>query len=441
MIRKNVWGTSIFVFLIAVTLAYQNCNNKKFNTMSENSIAAGSVINSIDSGGNIDGQVNVKSCEDKEKSDSCPDTVKVRIYAFDKNNNKKLLGEVDAEQIIQDNKIVFTFTFVIGKDYACYKIKAYVVDPVLNVEVEIPYSPSYKVSTFNDKCASGGDDDSGGGGGGGGGSGNPMVDINGVDKDGRLVQVNGKCTVGASVVFSGDINSMIDTKDKCTGGTIKYCNLINKYQQDNTIAGKQDLGGKQANDNTSVKWSDSPVKVITYDTFSVDNDETNITITGHCNPTDIVKVSAYGGATKGQTTCDSNGTYSIKAPILIPGLKNKGREVAGQGVNSAAVGGNTPIITYDPDKDITPSCAITSTVPNASICSQQAGTVKGSCQSGLPVIVSVNGNMQNIGYCEGGQFEVKNVLLQAVGVANAIKIEQKTPYGKSCSSTKSLNNF
>jgi hypothetical protein len=430
MNRKHVWSTSIFAFLITVTLAYQNCNNKKFATTAETSISG--ALSSIDGNGNLDGDVVIKSCLVEDAP--CPDSILVRIYAYDKSGNRKLIGEVDAEKVLVEDEIVFKFSFVVPKEYACFKIRAFAYDATLGVEIEIPYGAAFQAKAFEEKC----DDDpidpppT---------SGDPLVDIQSVDKDGRLVQVNGKCAVGAAVNFNGDIDSLIKNSESCSSGVFKHCNLITKYQQNNSIEGKQDLNGKQAKETVLVKWSDSPIKVITYETFAVAADEKNITITGFCNPTDKVKVSAYGGATKGETTCAANGKYSITAPILIPSLKNKGRDVAGQGVNSVAVGGSTPIISYDPDKDITPACAITQTVANASVCTKQAGTVKGTCHSGLPVVVYVNGNQQNIGYCEGGTFSIKNVLLKEVGMSNSIKIEQKTPYGRKCSSTKTMSQF
>lgn len=432
MKSRYVWSTSVFVFLVAVTLAYQNCSNKKFADTAGSSIAG--ALNSIDGNGNTQGEVIIKNCQ--ADVSTCPDSVQIKFYAIDDDASKELIGEVEADKAVNnEGAIVYRFSFVVQSKYACFTIKAYAVEPVTKIEIEIPYSPTFQSASFEEKCDDGPVNPPPG-------SGNPLVDIVDVKKDGRLIEVNAKCAVGADVNFTGDINSLIDNKESCSSGVIKHCNLINKYNNDNTVEGKQSLNGKLASDSAVVRWTDQPIKVITYDSFKVDADEKNITITGRCNPADIVVVSAYGGATSGQTTCTSVGTYSIKAPILIPSLKNKGREVTGMGKASAVVGGNTPTIIYDPDKDLQPTCSITSMVPNASMCSKQAATIKGSCLKNLPVIASVNGSMQNIGYCSSaGTFEIKNVLLKDTGINNSVKIEQSTPYGKVCSDTKSLMNF
>lgn len=433
---RYVWSTSVFVFLIAITLGYQNCNNKKFGNTSGSPIL-GSTMNSIDGDGDTDGTVIVNSCTANETL--CPDFIKVKFYAYDKDLNREPIGEVLADRVLGTNgETQYKFSFTVPKKYACFKIKAFAVEPVTQIEYEIAYSPTFKSSSFEEKCDDGPDDPIV--------VGDPLVDITDVQKEGRLVQIGGKCgvsaTVSAPLDFSGDISTLIDKRESCPTGVFKHCNLINKYQNDNSVVGKQVLNGKTATDSVMVKWDSLPIKVITFDSFVVDADQKNITITGYCNPTDTVKLSAYGGSTNASTVCTASGTYSVKAPILIPSLKDKGREVAGFGENSLAVGGNTPIITYDPDKNVEPVCALTATVANATMCTQQAGVVSGTCTKGLPVHVLVNGVAQNIGYCSSsGTFSVKNVLLSEVGISNTITIEQKNPYGKKCSSAKTLMNF
>lgn len=434
MNSRYIWSTSVFVFLVAVTFAYQNCSKKEF---AESSTSMISSITAVDQNGNTDGEVIIKSC--KDDASKCPEFVTVRFYAFDEVNNKEKIGEVLGDKVLNDQgEVVYKFSFVVPKQYQCFKIKAYVVDPITQIEVEIKFEGGQQqTKALEEKC-----DDDDGPNDPPTGSGDPHVSIESVDKDGRLVQVNAKCAIGAPVVFSGDLIANIDKSENCTTGVIKHCELLTKYQNDNTIDGKQTLNGKNADDSAVVKWSNLPIKVITYESFIVDADQKNITITGYCNPTDTVKLSAYGGSTNASTVCTASGTYSVKAPILIPSLKDKGREVAGFGENSLAVGGNTPIITYDPDKNVEPVCALTATVANATMCTQQAGVVSGTCTKGLPVHVLVNGVAQNIGYCSSsGTFSVKNVLLSEVGISNTITIEQKNPYGKKCSSAKTLMNF
>lgn len=434
---RYVWSTSVFVFLIAITLGYQNCNNKKFGNTSGSPIL-GSTMNSIDGDGDTDGTVIVNSCTANETL--CPDFIKVKFYAYDKDLNREPIGEVLADRVLGTNgETQYKFSFTVPKKYACFKIKAFAVEPVTQIEYEIAYSPTFKSSSFEEKCDDGPDDPIV--------VGDPLVDITDVQKEGRLVQIGGKCgvsaTVSAPLDFSGDISTLIDKRESCPTGVFKHCNLINKYQNDNSVVGKQVLNGKTATDSVMVKWDSLPIKVITFDSFVVDADQKNITITGKCNPTDIIHLTAYGASgTSTTVTCTASGTYSKKAPLLIPSLKDKGRAVTGIGKNSAIAGGNSPEIIYDPDKNLQPACAITAVVPNANICTKQAAAFKGTCMASLPVHVSVNGQEQVIGYCStSGTFDIKNVLLQDVGASNVIQIRQVTPYGKSCSDSRTVTSF
>lgn len=394
-------------------------------------------MNSIDANGSTNGEVIIQSCKDDETQ--CPDFIKVKFYAFDKKNNKELIGEVLADRILKDGATVYSFSFTVPKKYACFTIKAFAVDPITAFEIQIPYSPTFQSASFEEKCDGGGDDNENPPGGMNG----PKVEFTDVQKQGRLVQIGGKCAVGASVDFSGDISTIIDNKEACTTGVFKHCNFINKYQNDNNVIGKQTLNGKQATDSEMIKWDSSPIKVITFDTFKVDADEKNITITGKCNPTDKVHLSAYGtSGTSAQADCTTSGTYSIKTPLLIPSLKGKGRAVTGQGRNSVVAGGNSPNIIFDPDTSPQPSCAISQMVANSAMCTKQAATLKGSCMKDLPVHVLVNGTEQVIGYCStSGSFEIPNVLLKKVGISNEVRIKQVTPYGKSCTDSKTVTTF
>lgn len=425
MKRRSLYVTSILGLLVATTLAFQNCNNKKFNT-NATAHMKGSLA-SMDTGGEIDGEVISSLCDEEREIEAgnCPESIDIKFYAIEENSSKTAIGGTQAlltEYLLEGEKAYkYVFSFVVPNEHLCKEVEAYAVDPTTKAEILITPDASFILWGDTSQCetftppppGSGGD-----------------VEIEGVRQDGRLVEVYGKCTGNGQVQASGDLNELIFKNEDCTASKFKHCDLLSKYSATNHIVEKQ--GSKQ--DAVDV-MGPSPILVFTFDSFAKSGTK-GITINGKCTVGGQVKLSIYG-STAYDAPCSANGTYSYTGTPLIPNLATR---IMNGTLESRW--GNVGINASVDSENQNLACSITSTTARADFCTKQAGVVKGNCVANLPVQVYVNGNQQNITYCDSaGKFEVKNVLLEKVGASNVVKIEQKNPYGRFCSDSRTLTQF
>jgi len=390
----------------------------------------------MDADGEIKGEVEIPTCatEELRKKNECPDEVTIKFYSVD-GVVKTLVGtvEADVEERSKDGDkyYVYVFVFIVPPQYLCTNIVVFAVDPITGLEIPIQQSAAFKLWGASAVC----DDfdptkpvdpvDPA----------NPSVTIDGVKQDERLVEVYGKCSGSADIVFSGDLNAMINKSDACASGVFKHCDFLSKSGDINHIVAKQTVASKSDEDSVDVMGGDQ-LLVLTYDEFKKDSaNNKKITINGKCTPGGQISLTIYNNPIP-KFTCPASGLYSYTGTPLVANLTN--RVMFGE---LSAIEGKAAIKADVDMENVTPSCSITATAARLNFCTKQAGSVSGNCYVGLPVHVKVNGNYQNIGYCATGTYTVKNVLLQKVGVNNTITIEQKTPYGKSCSASKVLTSF
>jgi hypothetical protein len=417
--KRNIIMGSIVCLTIVVTLAFQNCNNKQFAADTSNGVS-GSMA-SMDTDGTISGVVDIVSCLDPGAN--CPSSVTIKFFAI-VNGAEVAIGETLAQEVSPGS---YAYSFSVPAQYKCKSIVAYVVSPIDGSLVKLPADATFDlwgndascnvVNPTNPSASS-----------------VPKVKVDGFSADGRLVEVYGKCTDGAAINFSGDISGDLNKDASCSNGAFKFCTLLPKNYMHNYVTGKQSMNSQTAQDTADINLQSPPVVPLTYETM-VKSGAKGLAVTGRCFTGGKVKLNIYNADI---ATVDCvNGMFSYSGEPLVATSE---RILHATLTTPFAV---TQKIAFSVDGEgSAPTCAITSTEAHASFCTQQAGTVKGTCMKDMPVVLYVNGVEQNFGVCSAaGTFEINNVALVKVGVVNDIKVVQKTPYGKSCTAIRSLMSF
>jgi hypothetical protein len=427
--KRNILMGSIVCLTIVVTLAFQNCNSKQFAADTSNGVS-GSMA-SMDTNGTVDGVVDIITCKAGEEDANCPSSVTIKFFAV-VNNAEVAIGQSPAQEISPGS---YAFSFSVPAQYKCKPIVAYVVHPENNSLVKLPADATFDLWGNDSSCTTVTPGNGGGGTGGGpSASSVPKVKVDGFSADGRLVEVYGKCTDGADINFSGDVSADLSKDASCSGGAFKFCTLLPKNYMHNYVTGKQSMNSQIAQDTADINLQSPPVVPLTYETM-VKSGAKGLAVTGRCFTGGKVKLNIYNADI---ATIDCvNGMFSYSGSPLVATSE---RILHATLTTPFAV---TQKIAFSVDGEgSTPSCSIASTTPHANFCTQQAGTVKGSCMKDMPVVLYVNGKEQNFGVCSAaGTYEISNVALEKVGMVNEIKVVQKTPYGKSCTAMKSLMSF
>lgn len=428
MKRNFIW-VSFSCFLVVVTLAYQNCNAKKFNATVESNVSGS--LDTMGADGTIQGDVTLKDCEDAEAD--CPEKVIIRFYALV--DGKKVRITPDAEAIAVPNEPGrYTFTYKVPEAYKCKVVQAYVVDPDTSVEVQIPLGDGFVLWGDKATCPGLDDDDDdpvtptpGS---------NPKVDITDVKYESRLVQISGICQPSATINFSGDLLDLVSLNTTCTNSKFQYCGLMENHYADNVMTGQINSNGQVGRDSVTVRMDCPPVVMVTIDSMSKNDSTKNLTVSGRCTAGGKLKLNLYNSDIA-SVDCSAGGTWSYSGNVLV----NTSPRILY--IKQTTPFGVTTNIEGDIDSNGQAiSCAISSTLANAGICNKQAGKVKGTCKKGLPVFVFVDNKLQNVGYCaSNGTFEVGQVLINKVGTNSTIKIRQSSPYGMTCESSKTLSTF
>jgi hypothetical protein len=427
--KRNLLMGSIICLTIVVTLAFQNCNSKQFAADSSNGVSG--TLSNMDTDGTVDGVVDIITCKAGDTNANCPDSVTIQFYAV-VDGAEVFINSAPAQETSPGS---YAFSFTVPAQYKCKPIVAYVVHPETGAKVKLPAEATFSLWGNDPTCVTvtpptnppitp---------------SSVPKVKIESVVQDGLLAEISGKCTDGADVVFSGDVYADLNKNASCSGGAFKFCTIMPKALMHNFATGKQSLNSQEAQDTADINVTAKPVVPLTFETFTKDgSNAAKLSVTGRCFTGGLVSLSIYGNPiADGKNLACVNGMFSYSGSPLL----NVATRVLQ--ASEATPFGVSVAIEFNVDgENTTPACAITSTVAKSNMCVQQAGSVKGTCLKGLPVLVYVNGKEQNFGVCKtDGTFDISNVALEKVGVANELKIMQKTPYGKSCTATKSMMNF
>lgn len=418
MKRKAIWVSFVCSVLVLITLTYQNCSNKKFNTSTGDSTAGTLDFVGDPDNGDVTGEVEVPQCQDADDlaAGRCPETVTIRIYV-EGGNGRTVIREIEAEREEgeEDGILIIRYIFNINivniNQYDCDTISAYLV--INGLEILIG-----ELFVEGEDCEPVDDPD-------GPVDPNGQLTIDGHNQDGRLVEIYGKCTGAPDVTVDGHLISTIFNKASCQNNLYRHCGLLSRTNMNNKVDAHQ--SGRNASRNIPGAGG---VPVLTFDSFAING--TNLRVTGRCTANGSVTFNIYGSDVH-TFMCPSNGIYDVNGGWLVTGLTNRVLYA-----RLVSFSGNATIYS-DVDDGSNPSCAITTTSQHANWCSQQAGTVRGTCRTGLPVVLSINGNEQNIGYCSSGTFEIRNVLLEKLGSANAVKIYQKNPGGANAKCEHTVN--
>lgn len=420
--KRNLIWVSFSCFLVVSTLAYQNCNAKKFNATVESNIAGS--LGTMGTDGTINGDVTVKSCQDV--SANCPATAVVHFYAIVDGNKVRLSPDAQAVAV-PNHPGEYTFTFKVPEAYKCKVIQAYIVDPATNVEVQIPLGDGFILWGDTATCGAVIDPVFSGGG--------PKVEFTDIKFEGRLVQISGNCSPSANINFSGDLSDLVSLTGSCTGSRFSYCGLMENHYANNILNGQINSGGQVGKDSATVELDCPPTVTVTIDSMTKNDSTHNLTVNGKCTPGGRLKLNLYNSDIA-TVDCSAGGTWSYSGNVLVA-----------TSPRILYIRQTTPFgVTTNIEGDIDSNgqainCAITSTVANVGICSSQAGNVKGTCKKGLPVFVYVNNKLQDVGYCAAnGTFDISHVLINK-GASNTIKIKQSSPYGMTCESSKTLSSF
>lgn len=426
--KRNLLWVSFSCFLVVSTLAYQNCNAKKFNATVESNIAGS--LGTMGADGTITGEVTVKSCQDEGAN--CPSSAVIRFYAIV--DGKKVRLSPDAQAVAVPNQPgKYTFTYKVPEAYKCKVIQAYIVDPTTSSEVQIPLGDGFVL--WGDKSTCGNIDpvdpvdpiDPGSG---------PKVEFTDIKFEGRLVQISGNCSPNnAAINFSGDLLDLVNLTGTCTNSQFAYCGLMENHYANNILNGQINSNGQVGKDSATVELDCPPTVILTIDSMAKNDSTHNLTVSGKCTPQGILKLNLYNSDIA-TINCSSGGTWNYSGNVLV----NTSPRILY--IRQTTPFGVTTNIEGDIDSNGQAiNCAITSTVANVGICSSQAGNVKGTCKKGLPVFVYVNDKLQEVGYCSAsGSFDISHILINK-GTSNTIKIKQSSPYGMTCESSKTLSSF
>ena len=436
IMKRNLLWVSFSCFLVVVTLAFQNCNAKKFNATVESNVNGS--MDTMDENGLIEGEVIVRSCQDENAN--CPNRVVIRLYAVVDGDRERISPDAEAIAVEPGR---YTFSYTIPSQYKCKQILAFVVDPISGSEVQISLGSGFIYWGDVSTCPGLDDDDDDDPPGGV----NPSVSINSVNTLGRVVELKGSCSPDTAMTFTGDLLASAGLTGSCSGNKFKYCGLLANHFTRNVVTAEIRSNSNVARDSETITLNSAPVAILTVDNVSVNEAMHTLSVNGRCNAGALLSLNFYNADIATNISCVGAGTWSYTGNVLVANAERilkvtqrtpfnvTSRISARLNASNDSAGANENL-----------ACAISSTTATGALCSGQAGTITGSCQRGLPVFISVNNKFQTVAFCSdgtgsGGTFSVSNVLLEKTGMNNVIKIQQTNAYGRSCSSQVTKTTF
>ncbi len=410
---------SLSAAALCTTLLYQNCAKQKYTQEVSNGVSG--ALGSLDSGGFLPVEVIVDNCStpsDLEKP-ICQEPVTLNLYVEEGANRTKIdsieaLPKILEEDGVQVVKYVAKFQVNIS-DYEC---KTLVVTQVTDLgEVDIG-----KVKVPGDACEEIGDG---------------TFKIDSIVQDNKLIEVNGTCVGSAKVNFSGNINANATKDADCSNAKFNFCSYSTKFGLNNTVTATQGSN----TDSKTVLGAGTSTVFITLDKTSFNPATASFSGQGRCTPGGDIKLLIYNRPTN-VGKCDNSGNWSYSnSNWLVTTLTN--RELT---ISISHSLGSMQMIT-NIDSASTPNCAINSKIAHPTMCvaAKNAGTIKGSCLTGLPIELKVNGVGAGIKICQGGAYEFKGVLLTKRGMANKVSVHQiqTGPNGlvSKCDKEVTMSNF
>lgn len=389
---------SLSMAALCTTLLYQNCAKTKYSQANQYGISGG--LGSLE-GGVLPVEVIVDNCrtpEDLEKP-VCQESITLNLYVENGTSRTKIdsiqaAPEVISEDGVQVVKYVARFNIVMA-NYSCKTL-------VVTHDSEYGEVDIGKVKVPGAGCEEIGDG---------------TFKIDGIAQDNRLFEVKGTCTGSADVEFSGNINASAAKKVACSDSKFNFCSYTTNHSNSlNTINAKQ--GSKT--DSKTIAGKGTASAYVTLDYTSFNPATASFYASGRCTPNSDVTLSIYGSK-KPVIKCSSGGAWvHPSANILVPTLTDRRLDI-----NVSHSLGSMNIYT-NIDLASAPPCTIDSKVAHATLCKKDknAGTIKGSCRTGLPIELKVNGKDNGIVVCEGGKYEFSNVLLHNPGQANTVSVHQ-----------------
>lgn len=410
---------SLTMAALCTTLLYQNCAKTKYSQAAQNGVSGG--LGSIDASGFLPVEVIVDNCNDPEDLEKpiCQQPIKLNLYVEEGSSRSKIATIQASPKVFEEDGVqVVKYVGKFQIDVDDYECKTLVVTHESDLgEVDIG-----KIQVPGEACTEVGDG---------------TFKIESILQDNRLFEASGKCTGSAKVVFSGNINADASKEAACTSSQFKYCSYTTKYGMNNTLVAQQG----SMSDNKTIVGQGSASVFITVDDSYFNAATRPLSLNGRCTPNGDIVISIYGNK-QPAFKCGADGKWSFyHASILVTTLTDRRVDI---GITHAL--GSMNIYT-NIDSPSAPNCSITATVAHPTLCKKDknAGSVKGTCRTGLPIELKVNGKANAVMKCEGGVFEFKNVLLYKTGQSNAVSVHQiqTQPTGAvgKCDQTVNLTSF